>query len=249
MKKRPSTGAPAQAGGAGWLTTFNDLVTLLMVFFVLLFSMSTIDTGKMKGFQESLQSGLGVLESGEAASVGVFDNNRLPALARFVPGAADPSPADKKAEAAADPVRQAAGLLEAMDGLSVTREASALRIRMEGGLLFALGSAKIDPRGRGLLERVAATIGPLTRPIRVEGHTDNVPIHTPAFPSNWELSTARAVNVVKFMIDSGMISPQRLSAVGYGDAKPLGDNQMPDGRLLNRRVEIVLELEKGLEYV
>jgi chemotaxis protein MotB len=77
-------------------------------------------------------------------------------------------------------------------------------------------------------------------PIRVEGHTDNVPIYTKRFPSNWELSTVRAVNVLKYFADAGGIDPRRLSAVGYGESKPLVANISPQSRAKNRRVEIVL---------
>ena len=94
-----------------------------------------------------------------------------------------------------------------------------------------------------VLGSLAGVIRDMPYPIRVEGHTDNVPIHTRRYPSNWELSTARAVNVVKYFADAGQIDPQRLSAVGYGESKPLVANDSAQNRAKNRRVEIVVVKE------
>ena len=95
------------------------------------------------------------------------------------------------------------------------------------------------------MDKVAAVIQNIRNPVRIEGHTDNVPIATRRFPSNWELSTARAVQVLKYFIAAGEIDPSRLSAVGYGEAKPVLPNNTPENRTKNRRVEIVLVTEDG----
>jgi chemotaxis protein MotB len=103
--------------------------------------------------------------------------------------------------------------------------------------------AEIAPNGYRVLDRVGAVIGRAAHAVRVEGHTDNVPIHTPRYPSNWELSVARAVNVVKYLAASGAVAPERLSAVGYGDSKPRQANLSPQGRAGNRRVEIIAVMQ------
>ncbi len=114
-------------------------------------------------------------------------------------------------------------------------------------LLFASGSATLDPRGNALLDEIAQLLNvDQTHPIDVEGNTDNVPIHSGLFPSNWELSSARASTVVRFLAGAG-VSPQRLTAVGYADQRPLTSNATAAGRARNRRVEIVLKRNQGAE--
>jgi chemotaxis protein MotB len=108
-------------------------------------------------------------------------------------------------------------------------------------LLFPSGSATLDPQGLPLLAEIASLLNvDAIHPIAVEGNTDNVPIHSSLFPSNWELSTARASMVVRFLISKG-VTPQRLSAAGYADLRPIASNATAQGRALNRRVEIVLQ--------
>ena len=107
--------------------------------------------------------------------------------------------------------------------------------------MFDPGSAEITNAGRQVLGDIAAVIKDLNRRIRVEGHTDDRPIAAPTYPSNWELSTARAVNVVKYLIDENEIPPALFSAVGYGASKPKVQNTTAAQRAMNRRVEIILE--------
>ena len=116
-------------------------------------------------------------------------------------------------------------------------------ITFDDQLLFDLSKAEINPRGVKLLDAVADVLKDMPCSIRVEGHTDNIPIHTRRFPSNWDLSIARAVNVVKYLINIDGIRPSRLSAVGYGESRPLTTNDTPQNRSKNRRVEIVLVME------
>lgn len=229
--KRKATSDKPCLPASGWLTTFNDLVTLLMVFFVLIFSMSVIDVHKVKQFQSALQSGLGVLNAGDSAAVAVVDDRyQQPAQA------AQQSARVKKLETS---IRQ----LEELDGVSATFERGGITISMDEQLLFAPGRARLNPGSRAQLDRVARVLRKTGGPVRVEGHTDNIPVHSRRFPSNWELSTARAVRVLKYLADSGRIAPQRLSAVGYGAAKPIVGNDTPDRRAINRRVEIILVTE------
>jgi chemotaxis protein MotB len=228
-----------EQSSASWLTTFNDLVTLLMVFFVLLFSLSSIDVNKMADFQYALQSGLGILKAGNQVSVDVKDENPIDDMSNLQQqaegGNAPPSQQTMQAN-----IEAALGSLDASIRVRVVYMQRGARLSFEDGVLFDFGRADISPEGRSVLESLADMIQKMPYPIRVEGHTDNVPIHTSRFPSNWELSTARAVNVVKYFADTGQIDPQRLSAVGYGESKPLVANDSAQQRAKNRRVEIVL---------
>jgi chemotaxis protein MotB len=126
--------------------------------------------------------------------------------------------------------------------VNTTIESRGLAIRvLTDSLLFPSGSATLDPQGEPLLTEIAHLLNvDSVHPIAVEGNTDDVPVHSSTFPSNWELSTARASTVVRFLISNGVQAP-RLSAVGYASLRPIASNATPEGRALNRRVEIVLQ--------
>ena len=233
---------------AGWLTTFNDLVTLLMVFFVLLFTMSTIDTQKMGEFQYALQSGLGILKAGKKASISVSQSQPIDDMSHIRTQAEG---GDTKEES--EPSRKLASavrkLTEAELGIQVTRNDEGTRLAFEDQVLFDFGKDAINPEGFPFLDKIARALADVPYPLRVEGHTDNVPIRTKRFPSNWELSIARAVNVAKYFAQVSKLDPRRLSAVGYGESRPVAQNDTPSNRAKNRRVEILLLTEDVEENV
>ena len=243
MSKRRIQPSPESGGGsAAWLTTFNDLITLLMVFFVLLFTMGSMDNNRMGEFQEALQSGLGVLGAGSKVSIAV-QQSRAPIMQQG-------QLTRKKNETAPEnEVDETESIVEVLDefaahpGINVRYSKEGVHISFENGLFFDFGKADINTSGFAFLEKMAASISKYPYAVRVEGHTDNVPIHTNRFPTNWELSIARAVSVVKYLVDVGNINPQRLSAVGYGESRPLVPNSSPANLAKNRRVEIVLATE------
>lgn len=226
----------------GWLTTFNDLVTLLMVFFVLLFTMGSMDNNLMKEFQNALQSGLGVLGAGSKVSIAVGESPQpVSRSGSLPPGQAETSPAN--GYGMVDPVEDALSEIATEPGINVKLNDQGARISFEDELLFDFGKARINSDGFFLLDKMATLLQTIPGTVRVEGHTDNVPIHTQRYPSNWDLSTARAVSVLKYLIDVGGINPHRLSAVGYGESRPMAPNDSANGRAKNRRVEIVLVME------
>ncbi len=268
---------------AKWLITFNDLTTLLMVFFVLLFSMSSLDVKKLKYFQVSLQSGLGILRKGANVEVGNTETIPIPEAKSQDEGALeektvpkeetatdkevalDQEMAEEKEEvleeegnienetwevfpipevAAEEEIENLINTLDSELDIGVTYTKEGVVITLENTILFESAVAEINPGAFPVLDKIAAIIKKISKPIRVEGHTDDDPIHTEMFPSNWELSTARAVNVVKYFVESGKIPPERLSAVGYGEAKPLYPNDTSEHKSGNRRVEIVLMMEE-----
>jgi len=233
---------------AGWLTTFNDLVTLLMVFFVLLFTMSTIDTQKMGEFQYALQSGLGILKASKKASISVSQSQPIDDMSHIRTQAAggDTKEASELSRKLASAVRK---LTEAELGIQVTRNDEGTRLAFEDQVLFDFGKDAINPEGFPFLDKIAQALVDVPYPLRVEGHTDNVPIRTKRFPSNWELSIARAVNVVKYFAQVSKLDPRRLSAVGYGESRPVAQNDTPSNRAKNRRVEILLLTEDVEENV
>lgn len=226
-QQRNNTDHRAQ-GGPVWLTTFNDLVTLLMVFFVLLFSMGSLDVKRFKHFQNALQSAMGVLHAGQHAPVGVLADKEKNA------------PVSSNDTQEPHMIHHKIEQLDDTQGLEAEYTSKGIQLTLNDNMLFPSGSADITSNGLDLLLKISAIIKPLKRTVRVEGHTDDVPISTVRYPSNWELSTERAINVVKYFINKGGIAPHYLSAVGYGDVKPRTAKNSTHSRKINRRVEIIL---------
>ncbi|HHV17302.1 MAG TPA: OmpA family protein, partial [Thermoanaerobacterales bacterium] len=127
-----------------------------------------------------------------------------------------------------------------LGGIQVNLDERGLLIRFVEGVLFDSGKANIKNDARAILDKLAPLLIESHRQIRIEGHTDNLPINTREFPSNWELSTARAVNVIKYMIEEHNFSPYILSAAGYGEYRPVAPNDSVKNRALNRRVDIII---------
>jgi chemotaxis protein MotB len=234
---------------AGWLTTFNDLVTLLMVFFVLLFTMSSVDSRKMQDFQYALQSGLGVLKTGTKVSISVKKTQPVDDMSHIMTqaeGKRNKKHSRQPGDKLMDEIQQ---LTKADLDIQIIHTHQGTRLSFEDQVLFDFGSATINPAGFVFLDKIADTLDKIPYAMRVEGHTDNVPIQTRRFPSNWELSVARAVNVVKYFAEVSNIDPNRLSAVGYGESRPVAANDTASNRVKNRRVEILLITEDKEENV
>jgi len=245
-----------EGGGEAWRTTFNDLMTLLMVFFVLIFAMSSIDLKKSTGLIGSLQSGLGAFEAGKRVDLTVIDvkpstqementvNNHREIYHDLLTNLKENTESvynDEKIDnLTSDRPKKYLHALELLPGVETSYTDHGIYITLKEHILFHSGKADIHPNGIPVLNKIIDVVRPTKFKIRIEGHTDNVPIHTKQYPSNWELSIDRAVHVLKFFIQFGNISPKRLSAVGYGEVKPLVDNESAEHQATNRRVEIVL---------
>ena len=220
-----------------------------MVFFVLLFTMSTIDSRKMLDFQYAMQSGLGILKTGKDVSISVKRTQPVDDMSHVMTqpeGERNKQGSSPLPDKLIDQIRQ---LMEDDLDIQVTSTPQGTRLSFEDQVLFDFGRADINPAGYQMLNQIAKAIKNESKPVRVEGHTDNVPIQTRRFPSNWELSVARAVNVVKYFAEVGKIDPHRLSAVGYGESRPVVANDTASNRAKNRRVEILLLTEDKTENV
>ncbi|MDY6949922.1 MAG: OmpA family protein [Thermodesulfobacteriota bacterium] len=229
MGSRSKRSSKTKAGGgsaANWLCTFNDLMTLLMVFFVLLFTMGSIDTRKLKSFSGLLQAGLGVLEAGKQTQVGVVEPVRA---IRTMTN---------------DEIRDYIKGLHFPEGIEAEGSEDEIRITLDDSIFFQSGVAHINRSALPILDKITEMIRNTSHHVRVEGHTDDDPIHTPVYPSNWELSMARAVNVLKYFVHRGRIKPERFSAAGYGQSRPLYPNDTPEHKANNRRVVIILVPEE-----
>jgi chemotaxis protein MotB len=245
IRRRQNSGGE-ETNSTRWLTTFNDLVTLLMVFFVLLFTMSSIDARKMQDFQYALQSGLGILEEGRKVNISVKTTQPVEDMSHIgtQPEGTKTSPVEALTGLLSDKLIKS---LEADFGIQVAHSDQGIRLSFEDQILFDFGKADINPAGTKMLDQIAKAIKKVSNSVRIEGHTDNIPIQTVRFPSNWELSVARAVNVVKYFVEVCNIDPHRLSAVGYGESRPVVANNTVANRMKNRRVEILLITEDKKE--
>ncbi|HGY55131.1 MAG TPA: hypothetical protein ENK44_05495 [Caldithrix abyssi] len=213
-----------------WMVTFSDMVTLLLVFFILILSYSTIELEKFKGAMSSMKGALGVLpEMGSMEKTKKIELNKEMEERR--------EEIYKRMETLGQMMKDMK--LEGMVELDYS--ASGIHIRLGDNVLFDPGKARLKPKALKILAGIAQMVKGMGMEIYVEGHTDNVPIHTSQFPSNWELSTARALSVVRYLHDIEGIPAEHLAAVGHGEHRPLVPNDSPQGRAKNRRVEIFIK--------
>jgi chemotaxis protein MotB len=223
-----------KAGAPEWMATYADTVTLLLCFFVLLFAMSSVDSQKYKAVVQSLSGSLGVLDSGTTVSLEPLINNYP---------SDNPTDTPSESEELLEMQEEIQKVLEEskLDGqVRLEINERGLLIRFLENVLFDSGKDNLTPQAMEIIDKVSAILKDTPKKILVEGHTDNVPISTFKFPSNWELSTTRAVNVVKYMIDHNGIEAIRLSASGYSDQHPISENNSIEGRKNNRRVDMVI---------
>jgi len=221
------------SGSPAWMTTYGDLITQILIFFVLLFSLANIDQRKFDMAMLSLQGSLGIIEGGMTLEEGDFTEQGE--VGEFLISAQE----QREFELLQEKVEQiVAG--DNLSGIQVNLDERGLLIRFVEGVLFDSGKADIKNDAKAILDKLAPLLMETHRHIRIEGHTDNLPINTREFPSNWELSTSRAVNVVKYMIEKHNFSPYILSAAGYGEYRPIAPNDSAKNRALNRRVDIII---------
>ncbi len=226
-----------------WLLTYSDIVTLCLTFFILLYSFSTLDTIKWKSVVVSLQGALGVLDgSTMPADGGIYDKGNAEEIKQDNEQKEDYLKYQeemKRLENIKNKLNEYISAHELQDNVTTNIEERGVVIRFQDSVLFPKGSADLFPKSTTILSGISVIFKELKNPIRIEGHTDNLPIHTENYPSNWELSTARATNVLRFLIEQG-IEGKQLSAVGYGEYHPVEANTNEDNRKKNRRVDMVL---------
>ena len=220
---------PHQRGGGQdrWLLSYADFVTLLFALFVTMYAVSTVDADKLAPAASSMRSAFDG-ETRHSASVPVTD---IGVIVPQTPPRLD-QVRDELARVLADAI--AAGQLELIE------DARGLVVSLPERATFAPASTNMTASALELVGRVAIAVRPFDRPLRIEGHTDNVPISTREFRSNWELSTARAATVIRFLIERVAFDPRRLSAAGYGEFHPRVANDSAENRARNRRVDIVI---------
>lgn len=236
-------GERKEEGAPIWMITYSDLMTLLLVFFVLLFSFSTMNIAKFKQFIASYQ-GVGILDSGAAS---IIDSEPLAQDYSQDTGFAEAIVQERARElmAAYQTVKNylIENNLETL--VEVRYENQGIALDIKESILFDSGKADLKPNAREVLDRLAGLLGQINNEVIVEGHTDNRPIHTVQFPTNWELSTARAVTVVRYFSEQKQLRPERFVAVGYGEYRPLLPNDSPENMAANRRVVLLIGVNSG----
>lgn len=237
-----------------WLVSYADFITLLFAFFVVMYSISSVNDGKYRVLSNTLTEAFVAppIRTDDPIQVGEELRSLEPQVGEpFLPEPVQPSsiPTEEEngtaqiryrpLEAVEDELSQA--LLDYVDqGLvKVTRTQRGIGVEMKSSMLFDSGSARLSRDALKALRKVVLIVKPISNMINVEGHTDNVPISTVSFPSNWELSAARAASVVHYFAKLGVAS-ERMAAIGYGEFRPLDSNDTAEGRRKNRRVNLFI---------
>src|SRR5579883_833745 len=259
-------GDHGRASRERWLITYADMLTLLLAFFVILYSISKADIARFRQFEQGMQQAfhVDVLKGSTStnpvsggAIVGLNDavgpapaivptvtlpsTELAPPIPVTIPVAATPTPSSD-AQVTERLRQQLEGLVKpgTLGGIQVEERPDGIAISIYGVLLFDAGEAQIGEAGLKLLDQVAADIKPLPYNVRVEGNTDSIQPDGGLYPTNWELSAARALVVTHYLINVEHFEPSRLSAVGYAEFRPVAPNTTREGRLRNRRVDLVL---------
>jgi len=228
------SGGHDAGGGLRWLLTYADMITLLMAFFIMMYSISVISMEKFSKAAASFRAEFGPARG----SQGGGGREILPR-----PGAAGASlPAlEEDVQSVKEQLEQYVKANQLEDIIHTSQEARGLVITLvSDNLLFPVGDAQLRAPALTILDKIARLLRDLPNLVVIEGHTCSLPISTPQYPSNWELSAARASAVVRYLVERWRIDPIRLAAAGYADSRPVASNEREQGRALNRRVEIVI---------
>ncbi len=241
-----------------WLVSYADFITLLFAVFVVLYAMGQSDKKKVEEVMQAIQQSFGMASAGATApKVNVIASQTITVIPSLKPeltispmGRTRSGQAKTRAEekdfrqikSAVDAylIKQGA---QSKVTLEITRRGLIVSLKEAG--FFNSGQANIKPEAYEMINTIAEVMTQYNNPMRLEGHTDNVPINSAQFPSNWELSTARATNGLKYLLKNFNVDANKISATGYAEFRPIADNATPDGRARNRRVDLVMLSGEG----
>ncbi len=239
-----------------WLVSYADFITLLFAFFVVMYAISSVNEGKYRVMSDSLINAFQEKPSTEkliemsSKHPEVLSGTGKP-IGKAVPQPRQTPPDTPERQKAAESMKKVAkNVLQAMQPLiqngqvRVTQSPRGITVEINASVLFKSGEAILQPQSSEALAAVAQVLGQVDNPIQVEGHTDNIPINSPNFPSNWELSSSRAGSVVRLFTERG-VPAARMVAIGYADNRPIDTNATLDGRSRNRRVNVLILNEVG----
>jgi chemotaxis protein MotB len=225
-----------------WMGTFADMMSLLCVFFILLYAMANTD---LKNFQRVAAALREAFNLGSTPAI-IGDSGNMGSSTLQAPIFPQEMPLKQQQFVQASARMAALATEMGLGGqISVNMSVEGIIISLSESLVFEPGSAEVRSEAKTILDEVADLLGPLDNGIRIEGHTDNIPTNSPMFPSNWELSALRAVSVVRYLADEGGINPTRMAAAGHAEYKPLVPNTNRENRAMNRRADIVVVYPGG----
>lgn len=204
-----------------WMVSYADFITLLFAFFTVMYAISHVDTGKLEKFAASTK---------DAFNVNPVHKKQI------IEGV---MPSNSKQLGLEMEIKNALLSLGAGDYADVRQDERGIILSLKDNILFESGKAEIKDSSAEILNMVASIVKKTPHKVLIEGHTDNLPIRNSLFPSNWELSTARAASVLNYLIKNYNLPPDRFAISGYAEYKPVASNETPQGRAKNRRVDIV----------
>ncbi|HEY2844293.1 MAG TPA: flagellar motor protein MotB [Bryobacteraceae bacterium] len=243
--------APAHENHERWLVSYADFITLLFAFFVVMFASSQTDKSKAKQISEAVEK---ALKEGHSVSI-------PPAVAKVLGGTVDdkgqgnaqmhgPGGAQKAAKEEQVEVLELSVSLKTLSTeleqeiktgkVEVSMTPRGIVVSLKQAAFFPSGADAVDPATFATMEKVAGALKAISNPVRIEGHTDAQPIHTARFHSNWELSAGRSIAIMELLAQRFEIAHDRMAIVGYADTMPVADNDTPEGRARNRRVDLVI---------
>lgn len=217
---------------SGWQVTYAGFVMLMLCFFILLTSFASPESSKITRFVSSFSNAVNVLEHGSSIESGDT----------LLDVGVQPLPREDLAAQLFEQVRRVSDE-EGLDQISLQRTPKGVVMTLTDTLLFESGQARFFADAYPRMEKIGRLIARIDAPVEIQGHTDNQPIRTDIFPSNWELSTARAISVLRYLIQTPEIAPERLSAVGFAEFQPVAANDSADHRAMNRRVDFIFDIE------
>lgn len=222
-----------------WMLSYLDFITLLMIFFLMMYAISNVDSKKAQELARSLKI---AFNQGSGQNViAISDSTNSPP--DVVDSTNDPDDSSAETEKLSDIKEKVDDLVnnsELKGSVTTSIQERGLIISFNDNVFFNSGEAEIKPDWQSKLISISKILNGIDNYIHVEGHTDNVAINTNYFHSNWQLSAVRAANVVEFLISKGNVKPERLSSLGYGEYRPVQSNDTEEGRAANRRVDIVI---------
>ncbi|MCT4782931.1 MULTISPECIES: flagellar motor protein MotB [Exiguobacterium] len=224
----------------GWLIPYADLLTLLLALFIVLFASSNIDQTKLekmsRSFNQVFSGGTSVFQASTASNSDINRTNNTDTTAN--PRTYELAKLDELKEQVNEYIKKN-GL---QDEIEATINSSGLVLTIQDRALFSMGEATLDAEARNVARSISGILEQAgNREIVVSGHTDNVPINTARFPSNWELSSARATAFMRGLLTNDTLNPSQFTLASYGEYKPIATNSTPEGRAKNRRVEVLIK--------
>lgn len=228
-----------------WLVSYADFITLLFAFFVVMYAISSVNEGKYKVLSNALVNAFSNVTAQPGGQVIVVPAAAPPVAARPTLKA-DKMPATEKAVERDKMKNVAKNIMDVLAPLvregkvKLLETSRGVTIEINDSILFGPAQAKLQPASISAMQAIALVLASTDFPITIEGHTDNLPISTALFPSNWELSAVRATTVLRLFNDNG-VGAERLTAIGYGDTRPVETNTTAEGRARNRRVSILID--------